>query len=226
MSVLESAIGWLAPPQCVSCGLEGSALCLDCSTSEIIAFGGRCWRCGALSESGRTCPGCRRLGGPGFVWINTNYEGMAQDLVRLYKFGQARIAAQPMADLMAQNFLRSHLPGDYLIVPVPTATSRVRQRGFDHSSLLAKLLARKLRLDYYPALRRLGQTRQLGSKRDDRLTQLASSFVVKNPRQILGRDILLIDDVITTGGTLIEATKALRAAGAGRVDALVFAKRL
>jgi predicted amidophosphoribosyltransferase len=75
-------------------------------------------------------------------------------------------------------------------------------------------------------LRRLDQTRQLGAKREERLAQLTGSFAVKNHRRVSGRIILLVDDVLTTGGTLIAASKTLKAAGAKQVDALIFAKKL
>ena len=115
---------------------------------------------------------------------------------------------------------------DYIVVPVPTATSRLRQRGFDHSALLAKSISRNLRLPYSAALGRLGQERQLGAPRSQRLAQPAGNYFIKRPAEITGRDVLLIDDVITTGGTIIECAKILRAAGARHVDALVFAKKL
>ena len=111
-------------------------------------------------------------------------------------------------------------------MPLPTATSRVRQRGFGHSELLAKTIAANLKLEYSSGLRRLGQSRQLGARREDRLIQLANSFAVKNPKRVAGRKILLVDDVLTTGGSLISAAKTLKAAGTQQVTALVFAKRL
>jgi len=230
MSVLESVIGWLAPPTCLSCGKEGSAICGLCSEQRIVPFGARCWRCNRLSQGSRTCDSCRRAGSPGKVWIVTNYEGAARSLISLYKFSQQRAAVEPAARLMADTFLESTGPVsaaiDYLVVPVPTATARVRERGFDHTDLLAKRIAMILRLREIKALRRLGQTRQLGSKRQDRLTQLNGNFAVKNPLAVRGRNILLIDDVVTTGGTIIAASAALRAAGAKSIDALLFAKRL
>ena len=115
---------------------------------------------------------------------------------------------------------------DYLVVPIPTATKRVRERGFDHSALLAKKIAQELRLEYRSVLARLGQTRQVGAKRSDRLKQMDSKFRVKRSASVLGRKILLIDDVVTTGSTLNAVSKTLRDAGATRVDALIFAKRL
>lgn len=230
MSVFESVIGWLAPPTCLSCGKEGSAICGACSEQRITPFGERCWRCNKLSQGGKTCEGCRHTGSPSGVWIVSNYEDAARNLLSLYKFSQQRAAAQPIARLMADTFLENsgpaHTSMTYLVVPVPTATARVRERGFDHTDLLAKQIAAILRLSEAKALRRLGQTRQLGSRREERLAQLNGSFIAKNPRRVQGRNILLVDDVVTTGGTIIAATKALRMAGAKRVDALLFAKRL
>jgi ComF family protein len=117
-------------------------------------------------------------------------------------------------------------PTKYIVVPVPTATSRVRQRSFDHSAHLAQLAARKLGWRYLNALTRIGQTRQVGAERSIRLKQPADNYLVRYPNLVSGQKILLIDDVVTTGATLRAVTKALRAAGAARVDALVFAKRL
>jgi ComF family protein len=115
---------------------------------------------------------------------------------------------------------------DYLIVPVPTAASRRRQRGFGHTELLAKHIAWQLKLERREVLRRLGHTRQLGSSREQRLHQLKDSFVVQRQSTVKGRKILLIDDVVTTGGTIISAAQVLRQAGAASVHALLFAKRL
>jgi ComF family protein len=227
MSLFESAIGLLSPPECISCGTEGSSLCGKCSDRFIPAFGERCWRCNALSPGGRTCQSCRHTGSPGYVWIATDHDGLARDLVNYYKFGHNRVSSESIARIMAQTF-RRYNPNfsEYLIMPIPTATSRIRQRGFGHSELLARKISRELGLKQANLLRRLDQTRQLGSTRENRLKQLNSSFAVKSPGLAAGRKILLIDDVVTTGGTIIAATQVLRAAGAAQIDALLFAKRL
>ncbi len=231
MSILEASIGWLAPPHCVGCGQEGHALCKACTTSYIIPYGEKCWRCNSLSPGSRTCPKCRHVGSPSFVWITTSHENLARELLSLYKFGHQRVASDPIAEMMAETFStasnKHSLPrSGILVIPIPTATARVRERSFGHSELLARNIATRLGLERSNALSRLGQTRQLGSKREDRLTQLDDSFVLKQPRKVQERKILLIDDVVTTGGTLIAATKILRSAGAKQVNALVFAKRL
>lgn len=230
MNIMETLIGWIAPPQCVSCGREGFALCFGCRGSSIIPYGEQCGFCNASSPLGRTCTKCRGSS-PRSVWITTNYSGVAKDLLRIYKFGHQRAALGDLSELMVATLMDFNSEDDiakrdYLVIPVPTATSRIRQRGFDHCALMARTLARKISRGNTIALGRLGHTRQLGAKRSDRLAQPEGSYFARQPKKIAGRSILLIDDVMTTGATIREATKILRRAGARRVDALIFAKRL
>lgn len=231
MSLAEAAIGWLAPPNCLICTQEGANLCLACQQAEITAYGERCFNCGQLSRQARTCPTCRRGGAPSHVWVATDYAGAAQALVTAYKFGHGRACSNEMTELMADTFLlynpaEAATAKNYLICYVPTASSRVRQRGFDHARRLAWQLADRLKLERADCLARLGQTQQVGASRSARLAQAAASYRVKSPSVVADRRILLIDDVVTTGATLTVAAKQLRQAGAKSVDALVFAKKL
>lgn len=229
MNVFEAAIGWIAPPECAGCGLEGESLCRLCAGLEILPYGEHCGICSKASPSCLTCQPCRRLGAPKRIFIATDYSGLSKTLLQTYKFRHQRAAVSSLAITMASAFRRyngQEAGPDYLVVPVPTATSRVRDRGFDHAKLLARRAAKELDFDFLPVLRRVGQNRQVGAERSIRLAQQAGNYVVRNPKLLAGRSILLVDDVVTTGATLIAARKALRQAGAKKVDALVFAKRI
>jgi ComF family protein len=152
-------------------------------------------------------------------------------MIQIYKFAHQRVAANSISELMAETFLTYNSAEDlannnYLVVPVPTATSRVRQRGFDHSTLLAGMVAKRLNLKSSKAMIRLGQSRQVGKTRTERFRQAEGRYLVIKSKEVLNRNILLVDDVVTTGATLSSAAKALRSAGAKKLDALVFAKRL
>ncbi len=156
------------------------------------------------------------------MWINYVYASAAELAVESFKFNSNRLAGEFMAAKMAQNLAKLQ---NYLIVPVPTATTRIRQRGFDHTKLLAREISKIHKTEYLNVLRHEGQARQVGSTRRQRLKQAENSYRVKKPNSVAGRDILLIDDVTTTGATLQAAAKVLRKAGAKKVNALVFAKR-
>jgi ComF family protein len=149
------------------------------------------------------------------------YKAITKDLVWLLKFQGAQAAAAEIARQLAK-FIPP-LQG-YVIVPVPTATSRVRQRGYDQANLIARELARITKAPYSPALRRSGQVRQRGASRDQRSSQLQGAYRVAKTSTIQGKHVILIDDVFTTGSTLEAAAKVAKAAGAHRVSGLVFAR--
>jgi ComF family protein len=231
MRALDKVIGLLAPPVCLCCGVEGANICDECSLSNIIPFGERCYNCNVISARASTCDKCKNSGAPRHVWVTTDYQGAAKELVQVYKFGHQRVAANSISNFMSETFWffnseEDTLKTNYLVVPVPTATSRVRQRGFDHSALLANAVAKNLKLPHKNVMQRLGQSRQVGNTRSERFKQAEGKYIVNKPDAVKGRNILLIDDVVTTGATLCSAAKTLRKAGAKRVDALVFAKRL
>lgn len=131
--------------------------------------------------------------------------------------------AAPMARICGES-----LPLRTIIVPAPTATNRVRMRGYDQSALLACNLASRIGALYDPLLCRIGSQKQIGANRAQRQAQLQGAFYTKpqyrSHHDVQGAHIILVDDVVTTGATLEAAAEALRAAGARSVEAVVFAQ--
>src|SRR5690606_4610832 len=103
-------------------------------------------------------------------------------------------------------------------------TGHVRMRGFDHARRIASGLSRHTGLRHVPALARLGQHRQVGSRRQERLVSLDGAFRLRHGYLVRDARVLLVDDVLTTGATLEAAARTLKAAGAASVDAAVFAR--
>ncbi len=222
MNPLERLISVLAPHRCINCGLEGGLLCDDCLHDAPIPKVPSCYRCNAQSDDFLTCKTCRRVTPLKHVWIVSRYEKTIKNLIWQMKFERATQAALPLARVL--DTALPYFPPDTLIVPIPTATSRVRQRGYDQSKLIARELAHLRKRLYCPLLQRLGQDQQLGKSRTERLRNLQSMFRVARPRLVRGAHVVLIDDVTTTGATIEAAARILRVAGAKTIDAAVVAK--
>lgn len=220
MSLFDRFIGVLAPHDCLGCGDEGELLCASCST-KLVVVPERCYRCRKFSSAGRTCGACRRISRLEHVHVALVYDGLAKDLVWHLKFKGAVAAAKTITQYTAPLMPKS---AGARIVPVPTATGRVRRRGYDQAKLLARELARQSRLPYVDCLARSGQAHQVGASRQERLRQLREAFRVSRPATVRGRHVILVDDVVTTGATLEAAATALKSAGARHIEAVVFAQ--
>jgi ComF family protein len=218
--MFDHLLGLLAPHECIGCNAEGFVLCDPCFDSLGPAQA-RCYRCQSV-PAWNTCSACIPQSALRRVQALARYNHpLTKHMLWRLKFGRARAAAEDIARHMA-----TQAPsGSYLIVPAPTASNRVRSRGYDQACLIAKALARYFpgRYTYAPLLRRQGHTRQLGTARALRLKQLDNSFRVTR-RIHSAQPILLVDDVITTGSTLQAAAQALQKAGATHIEALVFAQ--
>jgi ComF family protein len=138
------------------------------------------------------------------------------------KYERAQAGIREAGQLSAAH--GAYFPADAVLVHVPTATGRVRTRGYDQARLLAREISRASGLRRQRLLARSGQTHQMGSGRTERLRQLEGAFRPLRLSDIQGKHIVLVDDVLTTGTTLELAARVLMHAGAARVDALVFAQ--
>ncbi|MDB5184871.1 MAG: putative Phosphoribosyltransferase [Candidatus Saccharibacteria bacterium] len=203
MSILDSLLAIIAPHDCLGCATEGVLLCQNCRRQIVPA------------------PAIAIPPGPlDAVIATTRYNGLAKELVHRLKFSGSQAAAREMAGLFPIHLL----PPGALVMPVPTATSRIRQRGYDQAALLARHLARAGGMPYRSCLRRRGQQHQVGASRQQRLAQLARAYRVVHAERLVGTTVVIVDDVMTTGATLQAAAAVLKQAGASRVEAMVFAQ--
>jgi ComF family protein len=219
MGLVEHILSLVAPHYCLGCAKEGPLLCGACC-GALPAVPPRCYRCGAAADAFRTCKSCRRHSALFQVWCATMHDGAAKTLVHRLKFERARTAADIAAHVMA---IQLPARSDWLVTHAPTAPQRVRERGYDQAQLMARRLARLAGCEYASLLLRVSQHRQVGQTRKVRREQMAQAFWTVRTQQISGRHILLVDDVLTTGSTLEAAAATLKAAGAKRVSAAVFA---
>ncbi len=222
MRLIEHIFGIIAPSDCLGCGEEGSLLCAWCVEAHIPEEVPRCYRCNRLTKRDWVCTGCRAKAPFRHLWVRTMHTETARQLVHRMKFLYAGEAADIIGDELAA--ILPALPPETVIVPVPTITSHVRQRGYDHTRRMTRHIAAQTNLPCHTVLARRGQHRQVGSSRSTRLRKVNDSFRVRQAYLVAGRPVLLIDDVLTTGATAAAAAAALKAAGASRVDVAVFAR--
>lgn len=155
-----------------------------------------------------------------------SFDGLMRDLVHDLKFRDRHELRQLLGRWLAEAG-RDLMPGAGLIVPVPLGRWRLVQRCFNQAAILAQDVAAASNLAYDPmVLVRARKTRpQVGLTRLERQKNVAGAFVVPDAKKlaVAGRNVVLIDDVITTGATVGACARALKRAGAARVDVLALA---
>ena len=218
------------PSQCAICARwPGKRICGDCA-ARWAGVQPRCRHC-ALPLAGATeCGACLRAP-PAFdaAWAAVDYGYPWSSLLAQLKFQQDPGAAHALAQLLAQvPGVAAALAAARWIVPVPLSAQRLRERGFNQSALLARVLARQPRAgDCANLLVRTRHTAaQSGLQREPRLRNLRGAFEVpaRCAALLAGQRVVLVDDIMTTGATLEAAAQALRRAGAIHICAMVVAR--
>lgn len=213
-TTFPSLLDLIAPHSCRGCGRIGKALCDRCKKNTIESCSCLCPFCKT------TVTNCTYENHPLFPptqivsWRNSLTGKLVQDL----KYHSDRSAAKPLAEILycslRLNF--THL----FIVPLPTISQHVRQRGLDHTLLIAKHLAKFYRPNAEVArlLIRINTTTQVGSTRQQRLEQAQNAYKI-NPKIKIKKDAtyLLLDDVWTTGASMTAAAKILQQNGINNI---------
>ena len=245
----------LFPSDCRLCGLPLTNIsrlpvCEDCLGAIRPIAGGLCAICGerlvsplafaaegSSAEAGEVrCGLCRRLEPP-YIKATAygSYESGLRELIHLLKYNQVRTAANVLGRMLAEAIedLQPLFAGEEIVVvPVPLHAGKLRQRGFNQSELITraalKLTPAPTRFQLNPAvLERQRETKsQIGLSRHQRRENIRGAFVVAKPAELDGREILLVDDVFTTGTTVSECARILRRAGAAKVFVATVARTL
>jgi ComF family protein len=186
-------------------------------------------------EDAALCPVCRRLEPPfAKAAAYGSYNGGLRELIHLLKYDRVRPAANVLGRMLSEVIAdMAHLfaASEMAVVPVPLHASKRRQRGFNQAELIARAALKQkfqLRLVLHCGLlERCRPTEsQIGLTRHQRRENMRGAFRVRNSAEIENREVLLVDDVFTTGTTASECARVLRRAGASRIYVATVARTL
>ncbi len=182
------------------------------------------------------CGLCRRLEQPfAKAAAYGSYESALRDLIHILKYQQIRPAANVLGRMLAEviaGLEPSWGDANLLVIPVPLFAAKLRRRGFNQSELIARAALKlsssgKRHTLAANVLERSRDTQsQTGLTPHQRRANLRGAFRVKDRENLLGREVLLVDDVFTTGATASECARVLRRAGAIRVWVATVARTL
>ncbi|TSC75252.1 MAG: phosphoribosyltransferase [Parcubacteria group bacterium Gr01-1014_33] len=225
----------LFPHLCLGCGAEGEFFCAECART-LTYVPPSCVVCRTLTVEGkrkkwgRTCTPCRKKSAISRFFSPLRYEdARVRKILHMLKYLRMREGAFTAAQFLSFSFSRFKIsfPEEALLLPIPLAKSRERTRGFNQSACIAEEFMRISRsaLTLRPdILLRVRATRsQVGLSQDARKANMKGAFQITKEDLVRGKIAILLDDVKTTGATLEEAAKTLRAAGAREVWAITVA---
>jgi len=230
--LLPNLLEILFPTRCVVCKRRGALLCQECVAKLPALDKEFCIVCDKPAVGGFTHPGCATRYTPERAFSGFWYRGPVPQIIKTLKFRGIYPLAALLADLLVEELEERGMSfgEEALLVPIPLSFWRKGKRGYNQAELLARGLGERLSLKVDPSiLRKVKDTEPLAQKgitREERLRRVRGVFDV--PKDKMGaledKDILLVDDVLTSGATTREAARVLKKAGARQVWVLTFAK--
>ena len=218
----RAALDLIYPPRCPGCGQMGILFCDACQARIEPTPTAACLRCGRPVSGGPLCFDCRRPPSSlDDVMSSGIFGGPLRNAIHALKYDGVRDLARPLAERMATYWPEVWQMGSAsvpdLILPVPLHGSRIRERGYNQSALLARRLGPAVGLpENEKVLVRARATRpQVGLDAAARKENVAGAFACRG--DVSGRHIVLVDDVCTTGATLEACAATLKANGAASV---------
>jgi len=238
----------LFPKKCVSCKKLGSYLCENCFPYLSFNVKSLCLVCNKPTFNGLTHPFCVTKYSIDGCFSALPYNKTAQRLIYNFKYKPyLRDLKSVLVDLFYESLIQNEdfvklmvdgsparntspssasMAGGWLIVPVPLSGSRLRKRGYNQAEILAKDLSKKFKLPFQNILKRTRDTKtQVGLSNIERKENIKGAFKLDaSGYRLKAKNVFLVDDVVTTGSTLLEAANILKRNGARRVIGLTLAR--
>ncbi len=219
------------PKFCLGCGFLGAYICLNCQQKLSYITRDSCLYCSRDSLYGLTHPGCKRENGIDGLISIFHYNNLLKAIIKSIKY---RLATEVWKELCLIidpgriNKLKvfgSVITEDFLLQPIPLHANKLKRRGFNQAKIIALFFNNFLKMKLTDSLVRVKDTAAQAQMKNnhERYKNMISAFAASG-QNIKAKNIILVDDVLTTGSTLKEAARVLKIAGAKKVFVLTLAK--
>jgi len=212
------ALDWLYPPNCGGCGAAGARWCVKCTQSTLEIRPPICPICGNPNLNNKPCERCQ-ISSPFYKSLRSYavFSGSIREAIHRLKYQRDIGLGEVLARLMIARLEKLNWPFD-LVTPVPLGLVRFKERGYNQATLLARPIALFLRTPFSTqALVRTRETRtQVGLTVTERMDNMSGAFQA-NADLVRSKNILVVDDVATSGATFNACAKALLDGGASNV---------
>jgi competence protein ComFC len=225
-------LDFIFPKYCVNCRKVGDYICPNCFTFISFDFAMICLVCNKNSADGLTHPGCKSKYSIDGAFSAIAYKGIVKKLIYNFKYKpylsdlKKSLVELFYESIIQQEIFQKVYKSSPILIPIPLSKKRLKSRGYNHSELLAQGLSRSLNLKLVNGLQRVRETKsQFGLTLKERKENIKNVFAVSaNILVSKYPNILLVDDILTTGSTLLEAAKILKKNGAKKVYGLTLAR--
>lgn len=221
--VIHTALDILFPQNCLGCGEENTIACEACLAGSR-ALCDRCFFClSPVSLIPGICANCKeKYPLEKLVWVFSYRTPLMREVIRAFKYRKRHSAARELGLYIREALVKNPTKEELWVIPIPLYRKRERARGFNQALLLAQHLEYTIIENALVKIRETPPQAQAKS-RQERFEQIKGAFGVMRPDFVASKNILLIDDVATTGATILEAARVLKEAGAKTVSAAVLA---
>jgi len=214
------------PKKCVVCGKLDTLFCEKCRSKIIFLKTQNCPFCLKITTRGRVCPSCKSsyktaLTG---VYVVAHYEEPLKEVIHQYKYGFVKALNDDLAEISwpyLEDFSKKAV-----LTCVPSSPKRLSWRGYNQAEEIAKILAQNTGMRFYPNLLKRTEYKipQTQLRRKERFENVKNSFCVNKKIDLVGKQVVIFDDLVTSGATLDACAKEIRKMGATRVWGFVLAR--
>lgn len=220
--IKKNILDTVFPVFCVGCKKEGELLCKECDGLISPAEKQFCPLCGKVSELGKACERCEYKSALSAVISCGFYHNpVLRKSIGAIKYNNAQEIIPQIEKIIIRfaekyGFIEQYFSNNSVLVPVPLHKKRLWQRGFNQAEIIARILSRNFNIPINNNVlkRKIATGEQAKMKPEERKLNTANAFVSLNNKEISGKQVILVDDVYTTGSTMLECAKILRAGGA------------